>query len=130
MKKALALLLALLLCLAAVACSSAPAESSSAAPDASEAAPESSEAAEEEPVEEPAEEPSGEVAEIRFWDMAWGPAGVYDVACEELIAEFEKEFPNIDVTYEFHAWDNYYQEYLTAVTSGMAPDVSNGAPKC
>lgn len=70
---------------------------------------------------------SGEVSEIHFWDMQWGSADVYDPVVESLVNRFNEEHPNIHVTYQIHNWDNYYQDYLTAVTSGMAPDVTNGA---
>lgn len=69
---------------------------------------------------------SGEVAEIFFWDMTWGPADLYKAAAGGIVGRFNDEHPGINVSYEMRAWDNYYQDYLTAVTSGSAPDVTNG----
>lgn len=68
-----------------------------------------------------------ETAEIEFWDMAWGPTDVYEPVVKSLVGKFNDAHEGINVTYQIHAWDNYYQDYLTAVTSGMAPDVTNGA---
>lgn len=71
-------------------------------------------------------EATDEVAELLFWDMLFGPADVYEPTVQGLIDQFNSEHPDIHVTVQFHSWDNYYQEYLTSVTSGMAPDVTNG----
>lgn len=71
-------------------------------------------------------EEGGEIAEILYWDMLFGAAEVYEPTVQGLIDQFNSEHPDIHVTVQFHSWDNYYQEYLTSVTSGMAPDVTNG----
>ena len=71
-------------------------------------------------------EPTGEVAELLYWDMLFGAADVYEPTVQGLVDQFNSEHPDIHVTVQFHSWDNYYQEYLTSVTSGMAPDVTNG----
>ena len=76
--------------------------------------------------QQPAAEASGEVAELLYWDMLFGAAEVYEPTVQGLIDQFNAEHSDIHVTVQFHSWDNYYQEYLTSVTSGMAPDVTNG----
>ncbi|MDR0601441.1 MAG: sugar ABC transporter substrate-binding protein [Treponema sp.] len=66
--------------------------------------------------------------DIVFWDMMWGPANSYPQAMQGLISRFNSENgENIRVTLQSLPWDNYYQVFLTAVTSGVAPDVSTGA---
>lgn len=66
--------------------------------------------------------------EIVFWDMVWGPADTYPAAAEELVKQFnDTNDQGITVKYQSTPWDNFYQTFLTAVTSGAAPDVSTGA---
>jgi multiple sugar transport system substrate-binding protein len=66
--------------------------------------------------------------EIVFWDMSWGPADTYPPAMQELVNQFNSvNTDNIHVTLQTVPWDNYYQVFLTAVTSKGAPDVSTGA---
>lgn len=74
-------------------------------------------------------EGGGEIGgEIVFWDMVWGPADTYPVVGEELVEQFNQENgQGITATYQSTPWDNFYQTFLTAVTSGAAPDVSTGA---
>lgn len=67
---------------------------------------------------------SGETAKITFWDMMWGEAGVYDVAAEALVDQYNQENPQVKVEYQSVPWDNYYQTFLTAITSGTGPDVA------
>ena len=67
---------------------------------------------------------SGEAAKITFWDMMWGEAGVYDVAAEALVDQYNQENPQVKVEYQSVPWDNYYQTFLTAITSGTGPDVA------
>ncbi|MDR1904051.1 MAG: sugar ABC transporter substrate-binding protein [Treponema sp.] len=66
--------------------------------------------------------------ELVFWDMIRGPADTYSAAAEKLTAQYNAENKdNIRVTISPLPWDNYYQVFLTAVTSGVAPDISTGA---
>ncbi|WP_010263577.1 ABC transporter substrate-binding protein [Treponema primitia] len=66
--------------------------------------------------------------EIVFWDMMWGPADTYPDAVQALVNRFNAEnTDNIHVTSQVIPWDNFYQVFLTAVTSKKAPDVSTGA---
>ena len=57
------------------------------------------------------EKGSGETAKITFWDMMWGEAGVYDVAAEALVDQYNQENPNVKVEYQSVPWDNYYQTF-------------------
>ena len=63
---------------------------------------------------------------LQFWDMIWGPPSYIDTA-KNLVAEFNKTHPDIQVEYRSVPWNNWYQTYLTAIGSGSAPDVSTGA---
>lgn len=65
-----------------------------------------------------------ESVKLVFWDMMWGEAGIYDVAAEKLVQQFMDENPGITVDYQSIPWDNYYQTFLTAITSGSGPDVA------
>ena len=64
------------------------------------------------------------VTQIAFWDMMWGEAGTYDVAAEALVDQYNEENPDVYVEYQSVPWDNYYQTFLTAITSGTGPDVA------
>lgn len=59
-----------------------------------------------------------------FWDMIWGAAGTYDKAAQELVNQFNQEQSGIQVEYQSVPWDNYYQVFLTAISSGEGPDVA------
>jgi multiple sugar transport system substrate-binding protein len=66
--------------------------------------------------------------EIVFWDMLWGPADTYPAMVQEMVDQFNSvNTDNIHVTMQNIPWDNFYQVFLTAVTSRAAPDVSTGA---
>ncbi|WP_163580787.1 ABC transporter substrate-binding protein [Gracilibacillus saliphilus] len=69
---------------------------------------------------------SGEVVELSFWDMSWGPSE-YITAAEEIVDQFNREHPDINVTYQSTPWANWYQTFTTAIASGTAPDISTGA---
>lgn len=63
---------------------------------------------------------------ITFWDFPWGPSE-YTARAQELVGEFEAEYPNIHVDYQSIPWDGWAQTFLTAVASDSGPDVSTGA---
>ena len=65
-----------------------------------------------------------ESVELVFWDMVWGGADAYIPTAEKMVEQFNEEHPDIHVTYQSTAWQNFYQTFLTAVTSGVAPDVT------
>jgi multiple sugar transport system substrate-binding protein len=61
--------------------------------------------------------------EITFWDMNWGNEN-YPAAAEKLVEQFNGSQNEIKVTYQSIPWDNYYQQFLTAVKGGVGPDVA------
>ncbi|CAM2155544.1 multiple sugar transport system substrate-binding protein [Pararobbsia alpina] len=63
---------------------------------------------------------------LQFWDMIWGPPSYIDAA-KNLVTDFNKAHPDIQVEYRSVPWNNWYQTYLTAIGSGSAPDISTGA---
>lgn len=69
---------------------------------------------------------SGEVVELKFWDMVWGPAEYIETG-KKLVEQFNSEHPNIKVTYQSIPWTNWYQTFSTAIASGTGPDISTGA---
>lgn len=66
------------------------------------------------------------VANLKFWDMVWGPPE-YITTAKTLVAQFNKTHPSIQVTYQSIPWNNWYQTYATALASGSGPDLSTGA---
>lgn len=64
--------------------------------------------------------------QLDFWDMIWGPPEYIDAA-QAIVDQFNAEHPDIQVTYRSVPWANWYQTFVTAVSSGSAPDVSTGA---
>jgi multiple sugar transport system substrate-binding protein len=69
---------------------------------------------------------TGDQVTLEFWDMAWGPAGQYDVKAQELVDAFMADNPDIKVNYTLKTWDNWYQTFAQAVGANEAPDVSTG----
>lgn len=69
---------------------------------------------------------AGQAVELTFWDMMWGRSDSYPDTVQKLVGQFNSEHPNIHVTVQILPWDNFYQQFLTAVTSGAAPDISTG----
>jgi multiple sugar transport system substrate-binding protein len=67
-----------------------------------------------------------EVAELKFWDMVWGPPEYIERA-KKLVDQFNSEHPGIKVTYQSTPWTNWYQTFSTAIASRTAPDISSGA---
>lgn len=64
---------------------------------------------------------------LEFWEMSYGSDERYTETCEKLIAEYEAQNPNVAINMTYQPWDNYYQLFLTAVSSGAAPDVASCA---
>lgn len=69
---------------------------------------------------------SAKVENITFWDMEWG-GPTYIQEAQTLVNQFNKENPDIHVTYQSIPWNNWYQTFATALASGTGPDVSSGA---
>ncbi|MGV3549575.1 ABC transporter substrate-binding protein [Rhizobium sp.] len=63
---------------------------------------------------------------LQFWDMIWGPPE-YITTAQKIVEQFNSEHPGIQVEYRSIPWSNWYQTYVTAVSSGSAPDLSTGA---
>ncbi len=74
----------------------------------------------------PAHATNQAVTQIKFWDMVWGPPE-YITAAKNLVAQFNKTHPTLQVSYQSIPWANWYQTYATALASGSGPDVSTGA---
>jgi multiple sugar transport system substrate-binding protein len=70
---------------------------------------------------------SGEPVKLTYWEMQWGPVETYKPAVDMLVEKFNSARPDVIVTVQHTPWTNWYQTFLTAVTSGAAPDVSTGA---
>lgn len=62
---------------------------------------------------------------IVFWDMYWGNTQ-YESLVRSLVEQYNAEHDGPDVVVEMRPWATYYQDYLTAVMSGNAPDVACG----
>lgn len=63
---------------------------------------------------------------LQFWDMIWGPPE-YSATAEKIVAEFNDSHPDIQVEYRSVPWNNWYQTFVTAISSDSAPDLSTGA---
>ena len=56
--------------------------------------------------------------------LTYGDVGPTQLpAMKQIIAEFEKENPNITVNVQVTPWDSYWTKLQTAATGGSAPDV-------
>lgn len=66
-------------------------------------------------------------AELTYWEMHWA-SGDYENYVQTMVDKFNEENEyGIKVNLEMIPWDGYYETFLTAVTSGAAPDVYTGA---
>lgn len=71
---------------------------------------------------------TGKAVTITHWEMVNGPADTYEPAAKAIVDKFnETNDKNITVELQMTPWDNFYQTFLTAITSGAAPDTSTGA---
>ena len=68
----------------------------------------------------------GEIT-LTFWEMNYGSDDSYLQTCEALISQYEAENPGVNIEVTLQPWDNYYQLFLTAVTSNSAPDIASVA---
>ena len=57
-------------------------------------------------------------ADLTMWTGTWN-----DGKMEELLAEFQKTYPNINVTFEYNPWDGMEDKYLASMMSGTMPDI-------
>jgi multiple sugar transport system substrate-binding protein len=65
--------------------------------------------------------------ELTYWEMIWGPADSYTKTVNMLVDKYNATHPDVVVKVQMTPWDNFYNTFLTAVTSGAAPDISTGA---
>lgn len=71
---------------------------------------------------------TGDAVTITHWEMVNGPADTYEAAARAIVDNFNSSNDqNITVELQMTPWDNFYQTFLTAITSGAAPDTSTGA---
>lgn len=71
---------------------------------------------------------AGKATTITHWEMVNGPADTYEAAAKKIVENFNSSNDqNITVELQMTPWDNFYQTFLTAITSGAAPDTSTGA---
>jgi multiple sugar transport system substrate-binding protein len=73
---------------------------------------------------QPAALDSGSGVTLKFWDMQNGNDR-YPAIEQELIKEYEKQTGN-KIEYQCLPWDNWYQQFTTAIASKTNPDVSGG----
>ncbi len=64
---------------------------------------------------------------LQFWEMNYGSDDSYLETCEKLVSQYEEENPGVNIEITLQPWDNYYQLFLTAVTSNAAPDAASVA---
>ncbi len=64
--------------------------------------------------------PSNQAAEIRF--MAWGDPAELEV-WKQIVADFEKEYPNVKVSVEVSDWDSYWTKLKTLLAANNPPDI-------
>lgn len=114
MKRGTALFLSAAMTLGLCACTSSPSSEAASETETAEAA-------------SSTEQTDGEEITLTFWEMNYGSDDSYLETCEKLIAQYESENPGVNVEITLQPWDNYYQLFLTAVTSNAAPDVASVA---
>lgn len=118
-KKGLAVLLSLALLLCITACGGSPAGNDVDNPDDLQG--------NDNPgtTNQPAQSTSSGDDTIVFWDMYWGNTQ-YESLVRSLVDQYNEEHDGPDVVVEMRPWATYYQDFLTAVMSGNAPDVACG----
>jgi multiple sugar transport system substrate-binding protein len=57
---------------------------------------------------------------VTFWKHSHGPA---DVLTKELIADFEKEHPNVKIELLVTPWDQHLSKLLVSMAGGIGPDL-------
>lgn len=57
-------------------------------------------------------------ADLTMWTGTWN-----DGKMEKMLAEFQKIYPNINVSFEYNPWDGMEDKYLAAMMSGSMPDI-------
>lgn len=65
-------------------------------------------------------------AEIKFWDMIWGPSGYIETA-QGIAEAYAPTGGLMAADYQSIPWANWYQTFTSAAASGTTPAVSTGA---
>lgn len=123
-KQILAVLLVLAMLVAVLAgCSGNASSSSETGSESSSSAVESSDASEPESAESVG---AGEGPTVTIWECQWGNESYEQVLQKlaEQATEANIDGRGIKVEVSMVSWDNYYDTFLTAVTSGTAPDIA------
>lgn len=68
-----------------------------------------------------------EIVNLTFWDMVWGPGDSYPQTSESIVRLFNETHPNIKVTLQLVDWTSWYEKFITAITSGSAPDIATSS---
>jgi multiple sugar transport system substrate-binding protein len=71
------------------------------------------------------ESSSGGQVVLDFW-TAWGPDSKEEKVGLEVIEEFEKKHPNVKVNVQVMTFDMLYDNIITSINAGNAPDISWG----
>jgi len=69
-----------------------------------------------------AAEPEAESITLEFW--SWNNEGAYPVVHEEAEAQFEADFPNVDVVRTYTPFADYMTNLRAAIAAGEPPDVA------
>lgn len=73
----------------------------------------------------PTLEPADGAVHLEYWDMAWGSAAFMS-QLQNNVTEFNKQHPEIYVSFTQLAWGDYMQKLLSAVQAGNPPDMGGG----
>ncbi|PAE06202.1 hypothetical protein CHI12_17765 [Terribacillus saccharophilus] len=74
--------------------------------------------------EKPVSGSEGQIV-LNFW-TAWGPGSKEEETGLKVIEAFEKEHPNIKVNVQVMTFDMLYDNIITSINAGNAPDISWG----
>jgi multiple sugar transport system substrate-binding protein len=62
---------------------------------------------------------------LQYWDMQWG-GDVFMSTLQNLVTAFNKEHPEINVSFNQLSWGDYMQKLLSATQASKPPDMSGG----
>lgn len=57
-------------------------------------------------------------ADLTMWTGTWNEGKM-----QKLLEEFQKTYPNVNVSFEYNPWDGMEDKYLASMMSGTIPDV-------
>jgi multiple sugar transport system substrate-binding protein len=73
----------------------------------------------------PTLEPAEGAVELQYWDMAWG-SEIFMSQLQNNVTEFNRQHPEIHVSFTQLSWGDYTQKLLSAVQAGNPPDIGGG----